>query len=451
MPKLAVQNQTSRRAVRSERDRALTLLLILAAFIVIYFAASALLGHSGFLRLENMLLSLLTAMIGVGITVLVTTFSFVFVALSLVSVQFSPRVVRHFWHGDRFRRVFLWAFIAIFGFCFLVQFIAAPRLHLFALTLASYSIFVMFPVFLGYLADNINAASITQSIANRTVKEIARDYRELDLHANGEPSHLIKSNSGGFLEHIDTNRLLAVFTEIRAMNPGVSLKIVNYIGSFVEIGSMLATIEPGIEVSDQTQSELRKCFTLNKFRSIDQDIEYGIRQLVDIGVKAISPAVNDPTTCVNCIHYLGVIIKELVVREPRSTKSIELEKAGIFLREPSFEQYLDDAFDQIYQFGRRDHVIVRTIINVLTDVLSAAKDADRAATLVQEIDEMELASLYDQSLDSPFPLIENRNYVRRSLKRFYLTAAEKFSGFSVQDKAAAFNEKAELIESNLGR
>ncbi len=435
--------------MKTDLDRAVLLLGIFAGVITLHVFLMLALSDATWKALSQTLPSLGTSLIGVGITVLVTTFSFVFVALSLVSVQFSPRVVRHFWHGDRFRSIFLWSFISIFAFLFVIQFFPYVELHLLAVMLAAYAIFVLFPSFLSYLADNLNAASITKNIADRTLDEIDRDLDKLP-RTHSIYASAVCSAKTGFLEHIDTERLSMVFSGVRADEPEAVLRSVNYFGSFVEVGSPLAVIEPEIELSDLTRNEIRECFVLHKFRSIDQDIEYGIRQLVDIGVKAISPAVNDPTTCVNCIHYLGVIIKELIGRESRSLKSLKLEKKGILLKEPSFEQYIDDAFDQIYQFGRNDHVIVRAIIGVLTEVISAAPNPERAAIVVKEVDEMELTDLYQSSGRPLFPLIENRNYVRKALKRFFLAAGEKFDGLGQPEKAGRYKAAAAAVGESVG-
>lgn len=443
------RSQSKRRTVRADRDHAALLVSVLIGFLALYLLLLVVLGRPTWQVLEQMLPSLGIAMIGVGITVLVTTFSFVFVALSLVSVQFSPRVVRHFWHGDKFRRVFLWSFIGIFGFLFAVQFVGVVQLQLLAVMLSAYGVFVLFPAFLSYLADNINAASITHNIANRTLEEIERDLPRIE-EVTAPPPSTVCSETSGFLAAIDTDRLLAVFSNVRRDHPEAVLRVSNYLGSFVEVGSPLAVIEPETPLPAAIKSEIKGCFALHKFRSIDQDIEYGVRQLVDIGVKAISPAVNDPTTCVNCIHYLGVIIKELAGRDLRSRKSATLEGHGIFVKEPSFEQYIDDAFDQIYQFGRRDHVIVRTLLSVLTEILSAAADAGRAAVVAKEVGDMELQGLYEADQASAFPLVEYRDYVRKALRRFYVTAADKFDRLGDQDAAAEHRRRAEAVGASFG-
>jgi uncharacterized membrane protein len=365
-------------------------------------------------RLHGALPSALNTIAGIGVSVLITTFSFVFVALSLVSVQFSPRVVRHFWHGDLFRRTFLWLFIFCFGFCFAVQFLDAPKLQLFGLIWGFYAIFVLFPIFLGYLADNLNAASIINRIAGITAAEIKSSYDLLPKMETARPDVFqIESRNKGFLEHIDAEKLAEVFSGLKEKDPQISMRITNYLGSFIEYSSVLAEISPKIEVDPKTSKSLAKCFRLSKFRSIDQDVEYGIRQLVDIAIKAISPAVNDPTTCVNCLHYLGVILKSLAVRDDRSVTARVLERHGIYLLEPKFEKYLDDAFNQIYQWGKSDYVVVKTIINVLCEIISVVPVEERFRSVLHELDEMEISYLFDAAVPSPITLSTD-NFKRAS-------------------------------------
>ncbi|MBP7476611.1 MAG: DUF2254 domain-containing protein [Pyrinomonadaceae bacterium] len=442
------RHRVERRPIRRERDRALALLAVLGAFLVGYALVAT--NDRLVATLDDKVVAALTSFVSIGVSVLVTTFSFVFVALSLVSAQFSPRVVRHFWHADRFRFIFLWSSIAVFAFCFVIQFADIPRLHLLGLFLGSYQIFVLFPVFLGYLADNINAASITKNISDRTVAEIARDYSvHPGSYDDSRERGIIAARESGFLENVDTDKLTSLFNSLRDTNTEVTLKISNYIGSFVEVGSKLAVVEPAIAIDQSTEKAIASCFSLHKFRSYDKDIEYGIRQLVDIGIKAISPAINDPTTCVNCIHQLGVILKEIGIREDDSELSKRLQTNGIFLKEPNFEQYLDDAFDQIYQWGRRDHVIVRTIIGALSEVVSALPTPERVETVIKEMDEMELGSLTQGGSSDAFALAEHRNYARKSLMHFYLAAAERIEFLGSPDRAEGLRLNAKKCELSI--
>lgn len=381
----------------------------------------------------------LSGWVSIGVTILVTTFSFVFVALSLVSVQFSPRIVRHFWHRDRFRALFLWSSIAVCAFCFVVQFTENSSLHALGLFLGAYQTFVLFPLFLGYLADNLNAATITKSIADRTVAEIEGVYDKVpDNSAVEVADGIVVSEANGFLEKIDADLLTKAARRIAEKHPENSIRVTNYLGSFIEVGSTLAKIEPPVAIDSELEDLVRKSFSIQKFRSFDQDVEYGIRQLVDIGIKAISPAVNDPTTCVNCIHYLGVIIKELSTRDLTSKTAKDLAKHRIRIKEPSFEQFVDDAFDQIYHFGRSDHVIVRTLIGVLAEITGSVGDAERLKTLAREVAEMELSPLGKPDAETVFETAEQRNYVRKSLVAFYTTAATRADAIGDSELAADY-------------
>ncbi|MBK7932352.1 MAG: DUF2254 domain-containing protein [Acidobacteria bacterium] len=423
--------------IRTDRDRALLLVSILAVFIVGW--AVFINARSIFALAEPMMRAALSAWVSIGVTILVTTFSFVFVALSLVSVQFSPRIVRHFWHRDRFRALFLWSSIAVCAFCFVVQFGENSSLHALGLFLGAYQTFVLFPLFLGYLADNLNAATITKSIADRTVAEIdgVYDLGPIDTQTEVADGTVISERSG-FLEKIDADLLVQASRRIAKTHPESSLRVTNYLGSFIEVGSTLVTIEPPVAIDGELETLIRKSFSIQKFRSFDQDVEYGIRQLVDIGIKAISPAVNDPTTCVNCIHYLGVIIKELSTRDLTSRTARELANHRISVKEPSFEQFVDDAFDQIYHFGRRDHVIVRTLIGVLTEIITSVGDADRLRILAKEVAEMELSELGKHDGETAFATAEQRNYVRKSLVTYYRTAATRADAVGESELAAEY-------------
>ena len=441
----------ARYGLRNRRflNRALFLLFVLAAFLAFYFLAIFGLTDDELSRIYSTMPGALNSLVAIGVAVLVTTFSFVFVALSLVSVQFSPRVVRQFWHSDPFRWFFLWAYVGIFAACFLIQFLDAPRLQLLTVVLGVYLIFVLFPVFLTYLANNLNAATIVQVIARRTLIEIVDQYEPVTPSAREDQSERVSSKKSGYLEHIDVERLSAEFSRIRKKHPNATLQVSNYLGSFIEVSSTLAVITPRVGLDRRTESALRRCFNMGRFRSIDQDIGYGIRQLVDIAIKAISPAVNDPTTCVNCLHYLGVIIKSLALRESRSIIAKRLEKDGVFIREPKFERYVDDAFDQIYQWGRRDVVVVRAMLNTLSDIISVLIDAEKCEVIANQVGNMELDYLLDKAAESPITLIEHRNRLRRTLRRFCKTAATQFAKCGQPERANAFRQTAERLAASM--
>ena len=87
---------------------------------------------------------------------------------------------------------------------------------------------------------------------------------------------------------------------------------------------------------------------------MQRDIEFGILQIVDIALKAISPAVNDPTTALTCIDHLGRVLMRAPFVSHRRRRSVILTAGRVILPRTSFARLLDVAFSQIGHYGKAD-------------------------------------------------------------------------------------------------
>jgi uncharacterized membrane protein len=128
--------------------------------------------------------------------------------------------------------------------------------------------------------------------------------------------------------------------------------------------------------------DLYSAFDIGAERTMFDDVLFGIRQLVDIALKAISPAVNDPTTAANCIDYLSNILI-LAVRRPDRQRQ-HRDGAGslrVLAPRPTFAMMLDLAFDQIRYYSRNDVTITLRLLAALADIARATQDAERQAAL----------------------------------------------------------------------
>ena len=103
-------------------------------------------------------------------------------------------------------------------------------------------------------------------------------------------------NSLGYVRFIDIDRLV-----ILAKSYGVVVRVVRRVGHFVPAGVPLLMVSKGERLSTARCAELRGAFDLGPTRTLQQDVEFGILQIVDIALRAISPAVNDPSTAINCV------------------------------------------------------------------------------------------------------------------------------------------------------
>lgn len=398
-------------------------------------------GEKG-IALDGFLLSLA----GILTSVVVTTFSFVFVALQLASVQFSPRIIRSFFEYDHFGRFFLWSFIACVGYLLGLTYFGWSDATLiypkFGIVGGFYLLLLVFPLFVHHMVDNINASSITQNIARRTIEEIQTLYEPAESEIWSREVVYVLSAASGYLDTIRYRRLSAIFPNA----PDVSMNVRPHIGSFVLNGAVLAEIQcpPDRRLTLEHQvTEFQKCFIISKFRSYEQDIPFGVRQLVDIAIKAISPAVNDPTTALNCLDYIGSIVRKAALSDMVSREAKLLLANNIRLREFNFEQLVDLAFDQIYSWGRGDYVVVRHLIKTLTNLVPFIPTAEKLNVLIRQVDDMELQYLHVDretfrrlyEAQTPFVRREHRNSLRDHLEEFY-TAVVQHIPHIASDSAA---------------
>ena len=373
----------------------------------------------------------LTALAGILTSIVVTTFSFVFVALQLASVQFSPRIIRSFFEYDHFSRFFLWSFLACVGYLMGLQYFGWSEASLiypkFGIVGSFYLILMVFPLFIHHIVGNINASSITQNIARRTIEEINELYEPLSLSEVETGKIRILAPISGYLDSIRYEALEALLP----LEKEVKMTVRPHIGSFVIKGGVLADIDCPSALHDfygRITKPIQGCFVIDKFRSYKQDIPFGIRQLVDIAIKAISPAVNDPTTALNCIDYLGTIIQRAAQSEANSREAKLLAQKNIYIREFSFEQLVDLAFDQIYFWGKEDYIVVRHLLKTITNLLPFMPSEDKLKVLLRQVEDFELQYLHDEEqkgrLATTFPRKEHRNSLRDHLAEFYEAALE---------------------------
>lgn len=444
-----------------ERIKSNWLWLVLTSYVITAFLTLCL--HAWRPGQEGTLLDgFLTALAGILTTIVVTTFSFVFVALQLASVQFSPRIIRSFFEYDQFSRFFLWSFLACVAYLMGLQYFGWSDASLiypkFGIVGGFYLIILVFPLFIHHIIGNINASSITQNIALRTVREIDTLYDALPSIGTTDTIIRITSPISGYLDSLRYKKLADIFPQ----DPQARMDVRPHIGSFVIQGGILAEIKCPSEQKPlffPLLKEIEACFVVDKFRSYKQDIPFGIRQLVDIAIKAISPAVNDPTTSLNCIDYLGTIIEKAALSETISKEARLLTQKNIFIREFSFEQLVDLAFDQIYFWGREDYIVVRHIIKTITNLVPFMPSSDKLLVMIHQVDDLELQYLHTltanfaTSYGGSFARREHRNSLRTHLSEFYEAVLKRFQqlpggGESIQIKKMQYQRYLQELKTS---
>ncbi|MBK8752650.1 MAG: DUF2254 domain-containing protein [Candidatus Competibacteraceae bacterium] len=358
---------------------------------------------------------LLTAVASSMVTVAGVVFSITIVALSLTSSQYTSRVLRNFMR-DRVNQVVLGIFVGIFAYCLVVlrtirggdegAFIP-PLAVLTGLILAFVGIAVLI-YFIHHISKSIQASFIIATAAQETLAAVDQLFsQELGESAEEDTDgYLVKSfaeqawsavpsRKTGYIESIDSDALLNLARKYQTI-----VRMEHGIGEFVVEGTPLISVAKRGGLDDATTDELNGVYVIGRQRVVEQDAAFGIRQIVDIAMKALSPGVNDTTTAVICVDYLTAILARLATRRITASHWMDDQRElRVMARGPSFESLLNEAFDQIRQNAESNVAILLRMLGSLQTIAVLTSSPNRRWLLQQKVEE--IAEAAERTIVSP--------------------------------------------------
>ncbi len=132
---------------------------------------------------------------------------------------------------------------------------------------------------------------------------------------------------------------------------------------------------------------------------MEQDVAFGIRQIVDVAMKALSPSINDTTTAVMCVDSLAAILARLATRRIATPDQLDEGALRVIVRGPSFESLLSEAVDQIRQNAECNVAILLRLLGALHTIAGVTLSPNRRRVLRQKVDE--IAEAAERSIASP--------------------------------------------------
>jgi uncharacterized membrane protein len=330
---------------------------------------------------------------GSMMTVVSVVYSILLVALSLTSIQFSTRILAGMVR-DPVSQHTLGLFVGTFVYCLLVMgvvhadppFVPAVSLAV-ALGLALGSLAGMV-WFIHHVAQSIQANHLVDRIATETEAVIDEVFvarlepGAVDDAAPFEPpppgAFPVLASRSGYVQLIDVDGLRSL---------GFPVWVARPMGTFVPEGAVLAwTTEPGLD------GAIDQAFDIGAVRTMQLDAEFGIRQIVDIALKAISPAVNDPSTAATCIDHLSRLLIRVAGRRTPSVRFGEVR-----LPMPSLAELIDLSVEQLRQYGRADMAVALRLLRALADVAAATRSPQAVARIALH------ARLLEKAARAAFP------------------------------------------------
>ena len=149
----------------------------------------------------------------------------------------------------------------------------------------------------------------------------------------------------------------------------------------------------------ETIVALNGAYSIALHRTADQDPAFGIRQIVDIAIKALSPGVNDTSTAVMCVDYLTSILVRLAGRQFPPSHRYEGETLRVIAIVPTFESFLDEAFDQIRGSAHGNVAIMARMLGAIDTIASLTVSPSHLRALDEQV--QWIAELADRSIESP--------------------------------------------------
>lgn len=325
------------------------------------------------------------------VTVTGTIFSVVIVALQLAASQFTPRVMRHF-TGDRVNQVVLALMIGTFTYCVLVlrtvrgdddsggAFVPVISVSVaIALSLVCIGGLIWF---IHHSARQLQVSFILERASRDTSRLIDQTF-VMDVDASSAakyhapPSEALVeviADGSGYIQDIDLDHLASLVSE-----RDLRIHVLHPCGSWVMPGMVIAHVwHDAGGAGEDVLAAVRDKIVLGMERTLQHDVAFGIRQIADIAIKAVSPAINDPTTATQTIDRLNLLLVRAGNRPVPTPVVMVGDQPAIFLERVTFAALCDIAYTQLRHYGAADVVVAAHLIDGMRLVAELVPEAHRA-------------------------------------------------------------------------
>jgi len=340
--------------------------------------------------------TLLIGISGTMVTVIALLLGLSVVALQLSSTQFSPRLLRTFLR-DRPSQVVLSACVATFAYSTAGLYTvgvsggnrteAYPRLAVSGAAVLLFASLGLLVFFADHLVHSIQVDSIMNTVQRGTVAVIRRGLPGGGKAAPEVPRWAVPvaASCSGYVQVVHPDVLLAH----AARSGAISLLLRYRVGEHVVEGTTLAwawRASPADPAPDPNvlSSALGAGIRIGFERTLEQDAAFGIRQLVDVACKALSPAVNDPYTAVQAIDHLAVIFCELARHPLGSHVARHDNGAEVIVPGRRFPEYLAVMCGLIRRYGAGEPTIAHALLRLLGACASVAGGDELRAAVKEQ-------------------------------------------------------------------
>jgi len=327
--------------------------------------------------------ALLNAIVTLTLSFIVFTFGSLLVAIQVASGQYTPRIIATTLLRDNVIRYTVGLFV--FTFLFAIKDLGRTEttVHQFVVFVAGLLGLICIIAFLfliDYAARLLRPVSLIRRVGEYGLAVMESVYPERSAEAQSiagsqqspGPSErtILHRGKSAIVVAVNVETLLTEAEKAKGV-----IEFVPEVGDFVGSGEPLFLLHGGADATDQRK--LRASVVLGSERTMDQDPLFAFRILADIAIKALSKAINDPTTAVLAIDQLDRLLRSAGTRNLRTDHILDRGgKLRVIFRTPNWEDFVHLAFTEIRFYGAENMQVarrLRAMIVTLTDVLPAQR------------------------------------------------------------------------------
>jgi uncharacterized membrane protein len=368
---------------------------------------------------------ILTAIAAAVITVVGVVFSIILVTLTLASTQFGPRMLRTFIR-DRGTQLTLGTFVATFVYAVLVLVSIGPGPHgafvphigvtvTLGLMVAALGVLIYF---IHHTATSIQLPQVIASIAAE-LSEAIEVQGGYDARAAASPrpagpsaaelaswmaagGGVVRAPASGYLQFIRHGVLVQFAAEADAV-----IALSYRPGHFLVQGHPVALVWPP-EAAARVSDALGRAHITGPNRTLTQDVSFGIDQLVEIAIRALSAAVNDTFTAMTCIDWLGDSLCKITARwHPAGVHRDDSGFIRIITAEPSHERLVQRAFEKIRQASTGMPAVMIRQLDALAKIMADTSSPGQRQLLLDQ------AAMIQRGSERSVPEKADRDDIRR--------------------------------------
>jgi uncharacterized membrane protein len=223
--------------------------------------------------------------------------------------------------------------------------------------------------FISHGAHLMDVSKILHGVTEEAIERIRDTWPVADEHGDrDEPvepdgdGHAVAFDRHGWVQQIDHDALFDL------MEPGSCLRLDTAPGRYAIPDTPLCSMwPPPTERGDRHEFDghVRNAFIIGETRTMQQDVAYGVRQLADVALKALSPGINDPTTAQDALFHLGSVVRELLVRECPPRTVTRDDRVIIRPHEVTHDELIAEAFDEVRLAAAAQPTVLISLLEIL--------------------------------------------------------------------------------------